>query len=1033
MANTIKLKRGTSTPSTSDISSGEVAIDTSAQKLYINDSGTVKEIGGSGSSIGGNTGVDFNDNVQARWGTGNDLEIFHNGTDSLIQSHVTGNIEMRARQSLIVKTNATSGGADDAIKVLQNGAVELFYDHSKKFETTSAGITVTGTFTDGGLTYNNADTLSIDHSSTDENSYIKIAADDNRRKTLVFDSGGTTRGVIGIGDSDEASATSLFLSANSNLAGNSPHITIDSSGNLNIPNDSGKLQLGTSQDLQIYHDGTHSRIVDNGANATSFQTGELRIHDLAANEYLAKFVANGAVDLYYDNVKKLETTSAGVAITGNAVATSKFRGNDDVKLSLGDAEDLQLYHNGTHSYITNQTGNFHIESNTCVLRSASQETYFLASVNGASKLYYDDALKFETTSTGTKITGKSEIDGDVQWNGSDGSWGAYWDQSANIVSFKDDKKIALGTDNDLQIYHNATDSVIKSDTNKLRILSDEVLISNNADGEPLAKFNANGNVELYYDDSKKLETNSNGIQVQGRVQVSDSIETFTNDTNLKLNSAGSSGQIKFHINGSEKAKFDSSGNFSINNDSGKITLGTGSDLQIYHSGSDSIIECINDHPLWLQSDGAIRLVKDAAAEYYATFNPDGACELYYDNTKKFETISAGCRVASGNLYILDNSEINIGNGNDLQIYHNGSASYLDNDTGHFYIRNGGGNTIHLQPLDGEDAIQAYGNDRVELLFDHSKKLETRSDGVEVTGHLYLGSDNNTIILGNDSDMQLWHSGTHGYIYNKTGWGILRSDNWQIADKEGVDVMANFKHDGACELYYDNSKKLSTDAHGVQIHDWRLQLNAAGEGEAAEMYFYADQGDDDGDTWRLTATNGDSSSGSFYLQGYPSGSLETFLRAGNNGPIELFYDNSKKLETAASGVTVVANSDIRFTTGTWTGDACKIQNHSNYLYIQGGSNGIRFRRNNGTDSWYIDSNGNFFPAINNQYSIGTSSNRVANLYVNDLQLSNFAKKDTGGNDVDGTWGDWTLQEGDENIFMINNRSGKKYKMALQEVN
>ena len=63
MANTIKLKRGTSTPSTSDIASGEVAIDTSAQNLYINDSGTVKEIGGGGSSIGGNTGVAFNDNV----------------------------------------------------------------------------------------------------------------------------------------------------------------------------------------------------------------------------------------------------------------------------------------------------------------------------------------------------------------------------------------------------------------------------------------------------------------------------------------------------------------------------------------------------------------------------------------------------------------------------------------------------------------------------------------------------------------------------------------------------------------------------------------------------------------------------------------------------------------------------------------------------------------------------------------------------------------------------------------------------------
>jgi len=46
----------------------------------------------------------------------------------------------------------------------------------------------------------------------------------------------------------------------------------------------------------------------------------------------------------------------------------------------------------------------------------------------------------------------------------------------------------------------------------------------------------------------------------------------------------------------------------------------------------------------------------------------------------------------------------------------------------------------------------------------------------------------------------------------------------------------------------------------------------------------------------------------------------------------------------------------------------------------------------------------------------------------MHFSNEGKS----NSVDGTWGDWTLQEGDENIFMINNRTGKKYKMGLQEV-
>jgi len=53
MANVIKLKTGTSTPTTGDLVDKEVAIDTSAQKFYINDNGTVKEIGGGSGGGGG--------------------------------------------------------------------------------------------------------------------------------------------------------------------------------------------------------------------------------------------------------------------------------------------------------------------------------------------------------------------------------------------------------------------------------------------------------------------------------------------------------------------------------------------------------------------------------------------------------------------------------------------------------------------------------------------------------------------------------------------------------------------------------------------------------------------------------------------------------------------------------------------------------------------------------------------------------------------------------------------------------------------
>ena len=73
-------------------------------------------------------------------------------------------------------------------------------------------------------------------------------------------------------------------------------------------------------------------------------------------------------------------------------------------------------------------------------------------------------------------------------------------------------------------------------------------------------------------------------------------------------------------------------------------------------------------------------------------------------------------------------------------------------------------------------------------------------------------------------------------------------------------------------------------------------------------------------------------------------------------------------------------------------------------------------------------GHLKPDANNTYDLGDSSLRWRNLYINDLQLSNKGSQ----NSVDGTWGDWTLQEGEEDIFMINNRSGKKYKMNLTEV-
>ena len=78
---------------------------------------------------------------------------------------------------------------------------------------------------------------------------------------------------------------------------------------------------------------------------------------------------------------------------------------------------------------------------------------------------------------------------------------------------------------------------------------------------------------------------------------------------------------------------------------------------------------------------------------------------------------------------------------------------------------------------------------------------------------------------------------------------------------------------------------------------------------------------------------------------------------------------------------------------------------------------------------INSGGNLIPGANNTYNLGSSATRWANIYTNDLNLSN---EGTGGNDVDKSEGNWTIQEGETDLFIINNKNGKKYKFSLEEL-
>ena len=112
---------------------------------------------------------------------------------------------------------------------------------------------------------------------------------------------------------------------------------------------------------------------------------------------------------------------------------------------------------------------------------------------------------------------------------------------------------------------------------------------------------------------------------------------------------------------------------------------------------------------------------------------------------------------------------------------------------------------------------------------------------------------------------------------------------------------------------------------------------------------------------------------------------------------------------------------------WKIGQISTSNESLYIYNYA-TDSIRLGTQ-GNGRLVIDSDGHITPGADATQDLGSASLRFANIYSADLQLSNEGS----ANEVDGTWGQYTIQEGEDDLFLINRRSGKKYKFMLQEVN
>ena len=268
-----------------------------------------------------------------------------------------------------------------------------------------------------------------------------------------------------------------------------------------------------------------------------------------------------------------------------------------------------------------------------------------------------------------------------------------------------------------------------------------------------------------------------------------------------------------------------------------------------------------------------------------------------------------------------------------------------------------------------------------------------------------GATDDRLTFGAGTDLSIYHSGSHNFIDITNG---------QLRIRHGTDNAIKTIADGAVILYYDGGQRIQTTTGGIEI---------SGETVASSHIKIADNGKlklgtgEDLEIWHNGGTgnsNVKQQTGDLYF--YTGSDLNMLLRDGTS--VDLYYANSKKFETVTGGIKVTGAYALAASSG----------NNPTIDNADGGNGNNMYFKTGGSLRLVVQSDGHVRPGSDNSFDLGTANDRWRNLYTTDLQLSNKGSQ----NDVDGTWGNYTIQEGESDLFLINNRNGKKYKFNLTEV-
>ena len=420
----------------------------------------------------------YGDNIKAKFGAGSDLQIYHDSATN--KSHITesGSSHLIIQGQEIQFKNA----AGTSIMDLNSAQVELKFNGSKKMETETNGVTVTGNVTVTGT----VDGRDIDTDGTKLDTIETNAKDDQTITAGAGLTGGGT-GDVTLSHAD----TSSQVSSNNSGRTYIQDITLDTYGHI--------TSLATATETVTNTNLTHTGEVTGSTSLT--------ISDNVVDEANLK-VSNAPTNGYF--------LSAQSGNTGGLTWATVPAGYSDSDVA---------------SYLSS---NDYDTSTNIIAAITDSAPGTLDTLNELAAALGDDA-SFSTTVTNSIATKLPLAGGTITGD----------------VNFNDFTELSFGASDDLRIYTEGTGAFIRTNSGdmKIRIATGNMLFQGADGSDTMAKFTHNGATELYYDNSKKIETTNTGVAVTGNVAVSGTVDGRNIDTDgTKLDTIATNANNYSHPN-----------------------------------------------------------------------------------------------------------------------------------------------------------------------------------------------------------------------------------------------------------------------------------------------------------------------------------------------------------------------------------------------------------------------------------------------------------------------------------------------------